>query len=198
MDSPKNAALKAYNQNIAEKPLMDKIEKECLDIHQQIESIAQALKAGIISSEEAQKAYEIIDEKVARLQEKQDALMKRIEENDKIIKENHEWMKLNHERMDIIESAIDSIMETDDETKALLNNAKTIFNRLTQIEEKNNTEHLALTKTITNLREYIVCAKEDLENQLEDLGKNFMYIYVLFGLTIVAVGADIAIRLVRG
>ena len=37
MDSPKNAALKAINQNIAEKPRIDKIEKEFLNLNQQIE-----------------------------------------------------------------------------------------------------------------------------------------------------------------
>ena len=192
MDSPKNVALKALNQNIAENQLIVKIEEEFLDLNQQIEKITQAVKAGTISIEEAQKDYERFEKEEARLQAEHeaeiDALTKRIKENEARIKETDE-------RMAIIENAIDSIMETDDETKALLNNAKLIFNQLAENEEKNHSEHLALTKTITNLREYIVCAKEDLE---EDNGKNFMYLYILFGLTIVAVGADFIIRLVRG
>ena len=192
MDSPKNAALKAHNQNIAEKPLIDKMEKEFLNFNQQIEKIAQAVKDETISNEEAQKAYEIIDEKVARLQAEHKA---EIDALNKWIKENEAVLKSNHERMDIIESAIDTIMETEDETKALLNNAKLIFNQLEENKEKNHSEHLALTETITNLRKYIVGS---LESQQEDNGKNFMYTYILFGLTIVAVVADIIIRLVRG
>ena len=188
MNSPIIAAQKALNQNIAEKPLIDKMEKEFLNINQQVERIAQAVKAGTISIEEKQKADERIEEEIARLQAEQDGLKKRAKENDKSIKENDERL-LN------IETAIVTITETEDETKALFNNAKSIFNRLAAIEDKHHAEHLALTEKIGNLRQFIVGSSE---RQQEDNGRNFMYLYILFGLTIVAVGADIVIRLIRG
>ena len=208
MDSPKNTALKTHNQNIAEKPLIDKMEKEFFDINQQIERIAQAVKAGTMSIEEAQKAYEIIEEKVARLQAEQDGLKKRV-------KENEAELKLDNERILTLGKTVDAIMETNDiimdadEIKALFNNTKLFYNRLAEIEERidnrftkieerleERPEHLvALTKTITNLREYIVGSSE---SQQEDNGKSFMYLYILFGLTIAAVGADIVTRLIRG
>ena len=195
MDSPKNTALKAYNQNIAEKPLIDKMEKEFSDLNQQMEIIVQAVKAGTLSIEEDQKACEIIEEDMARMQAEQDALKKRVKENDERIKENDERIKENNERLLVIGKTIDALMETneltlgaEDEIKELFDNTKLFYDRLAETEGKNHSEHLALVKTITSL----------LERQQEDLGKSFMYLYMLFGLTIVAVGADIVIRLVRG
>lgn len=198
MDSPIIAAQKSHNQNIAEKPLIDKMEKGFLDINQQIERIAQAVEAGTMSIEEEQKAYERIEEEIARMQAEQDGLKKRLKESEELLKVNNDRILTLGKTVDAIMETNDIIMDTEDETKALFNNAKLIFNRLAENDDKNHAEHLALTQKIINLREYIVCSKEDLERQQEDNGKSFMYLYILFGLTIAAVGADIVIRLIRG
>ena len=79
------------------------------------------------------------------------------------------------------------MMETEDETKALFYNAKSIFNRLTEIDGKNHSEHLALFQKIVN-------SKESLENHPN---KRFFYFCLLLGLLIAAVGVDIVITLVH-
>ena len=167
MDLPNNTSLKTINQNIAEKGIVDKMEavqKEFSDLDQQMKRIVQALEAGTISIEEAKTAIERFDEKMADLQAEQDGLQKKLEEvNGQIL---------------TIETASVEMMETEDETKALFDNAMSIFKRLTEIDGKNHSEHLALSQKIVNSKKY-------LENH-PDKHKQFFYFYLLPGLVIAA------------
>ena len=182
MDSPKNSALKTHNQNIAEKWLLDKIEaaKQELSVFFQqhiaekgrldkieaaekkfsdfVPKIEAAVEAGTISNEQAQTtieqeqtAIERLYENLADLQAEWDGLRKEPKEVDG--------------RLSSIETAIAEMMETEDERKALLDNVRSIFRRfteieekiteITEIEEKNHSEHVAIPQKIVNSKEYL-------------------------------------------
>ena len=171
-----------FQQHIAEKGLLDKIEAAEKKLSDFVPKIEAAVEAGTISNEQAQTAIEQeqtaierLYKNLADLQAEWDGLRKEPKEVDG--------------RLSSIETAIAEMMETEDERKTLLDNVRSIFRRfteikekiteITEIEEKNHSEHLALSQKIVNSKEY-------LENH-PDKHKQFFYFGLLFGLVIAAI-----------
>ena len=172
MDSPIIAAQKTLNQNIAENELLDKMDatdKDLLDLRKELSKLVEVVENTAISDEEAQKHFK-------NIYKKQEEYGNRIKQYDEMIEAVLKQIKENNERISTLEDATNTMMETEDETKTLLNNAKSIFMRFDKLEEK-------IKKNEEKSHHEHITIKEYLEDRID---KQFFYLYLLFGITIVA------------